>query len=61
MTRKKILEMAAELGLKGVSRMKKADLIRTIQAHEGNFPCFGTADGHCDQMSCLWRADCLQT
>ncbi|MBN2587017.1 MAG: Rho termination factor N-terminal domain-containing protein [Candidatus Fermentibacteraceae bacterium] len=61
MTKKEVLEMASDLGIKGAARMKKADVIRAIQAHEGNFPCFGTADGHCDQMDCLWRADCLQT
>lgn len=62
MTRKKILEMASDLGIKGVSRMKKAEIVRAIQKHEGNFPCFGTAfDGHCDQTDCLWRGDCVQT
>jgi hypothetical protein len=61
LTKKQITEMASDKGLKGVSRLKKADLIRAIQEHEGNFPCFGTADGRCDQMDCLWRADCLQT
>lgn len=61
MTRKEALEIASDLGIGGVSRMKKAEIIRAIQEHEGNFPCFGTAtDGHCDQMDCLWRGDCLQ-
>lgn len=61
MTKKEIVDIASGLGLKGVSRMKKAELIRAIQESEGNFPCFGTADGHCDRMDCLWRQDCLQT
>lgn len=37
----------------------KGELIREIQRQEGNFPCFGTAYGICNQMECLWRKDCL--
>jgi hypothetical protein len=59
MTRKEIVVMAKELGLKGVSRLRKAELIRAIQVHEGNYPCFDTADGYCDREDCLWRQDCL--
>jgi len=59
MTRKEILEIAARRGMKGVSRLRKADLVRAIQEHEGNYPCFGTAEGYCDQTDCLWREDCL--
>jgi len=59
MTRKNILRMAAELGMKGVSRLRKAELIRAIQKHEGNYPCFGTASGYCDRHDCIWRDDCL--
>ena len=40
--------------------LKKTDLIRTIQKTEGNFDCYGSEkSGFCDQMNCLWRADCL--
>lgn len=40
----------------------KADLIRTLQQHEGNFDCYGSArNGECSQAGCLWRADCLVT
>ena len=40
--------------------MAKVDIIHTLQREEGNFDCFATAyDGVCDQMNCLWRADCL--
>ena len=49
---------AKELGLK-TAKMKKEDLIRAVQAAEGNFPCFGTADGACDQSGCCWLDDCL--
>ena len=40
-------------------RRNKAELVRSIQRAEGNFPCFGTANGQCDQTDCLWRSDCL--
>ncbi len=40
-------------------KMTKGELIRAIQADEGNCGCFGAlANGHCDQVDCLWRADC---
>jgi hypothetical protein len=52
--------IAKERGLK-TSGLKKQDLIKHIQAAEGNFDCFATAyDGICDQMGCLWRDDCLK-
>ena len=41
--------------------MNKADLIKSIQIKEGNFPCFKTAGSHCDQEDCLWRSDCLSS
>ncbi len=51
--------IAKARGIKWV-KLSKADLIRTIQREEGNFPCFGTAvEGYCDQTGCAWRGDCL--
>lgn len=35
------------------------DLIRSIQRAEGNFDCFGKAQGFCDQEGCAWRTHCL--
>jgi hypothetical protein len=49
---------AKECGLKP-GKMKKEALIRAIQEHEGNFPCFGSAIEHCSQEDCCWREDCL--
>lgn len=46
------------MGLETTGRTK-AELIQEIQAAEGNFPCFGTAEDFCDQYECLWREDCL--
>ena len=41
-------------------RLRKGDLIRTLQRLEGNFDCFGSArEGICSQIECLWRKDCL--
>ncbi|MHB1379940.1 MAG: SAP domain-containing protein [Desulfurivibrionaceae bacterium] len=49
---------AKNLGIRA-GKMKKEDLIRTIQEREGNFPCFGSAMEHCSQEDCSWREDCL--
>ncbi|MBN1647297.1 MAG: hypothetical protein JW874_04625 [Spirochaetales bacterium] len=54
----KIKEMAKGLGI-SPGKQKKEALIRQIQTAEGNFPCFGTAIGGCDQQDCMWRRDCL--
>jgi len=53
-----IKKIAKDMGIKP-GKMRKAELIRAIQQQEGNFPCFMTAEGHCDQMDCCWRDDCL--
>jgi hypothetical protein len=39
--------------------MKKAELIRAIQACEGNSACYNTDQAAvCGQEECLWRDDC---
>ena len=46
---------------KGVDpgRMKKAELIRAIQAAENNPTCYGSdRKFHCPETSCLWEKDC---
>ena len=53
-----IKERAKEMNIK-VTGKKKIDIIRSIQIAEGNYPCFKTAEGHCDQHDCYWREDCL--
>lgn len=41
-------------------KLSKTELIKTIQAEEGNFDCYSTAyGGECDQVGCLWRDDCF--
>jgi hypothetical protein len=58
MKMQEIRQRAKLLGLK-LGKKRKADLIRTIQAAEGNFPCFQTGSEACDQSGCSWREDCL--
>ena len=53
-----IRKKAKDMGLRA-GRQRKAELIRSIQAAEGNSPCFGTANDDCDQQHCCWREDCL--
>ncbi len=61
MNLKQVKEIAKSKGING-GKMKKEELIRSIQKAEGNFDCFGTARaGHCTQEDCLWREDCLAT
>jgi len=49
---------AKALGIR-IKGAKKVDLIRQIQKTEGNFDCFDTAKGYCDQWNCCFREDCL--
>jgi hypothetical protein len=36
------------------------ELIRAIQRAEGNFDCFGTSEGYCNQRGCCFRPLCLK-
>ena len=41
-------------------KMKKVELIHTIQKGESNTPCFGHAkDNNCPYTDCCFREDCL--
>jgi hypothetical protein len=59
MESKELKEKARSLGIKPKFWIGKAKLIHSIQSAEGNFPCFGTAKDHCDQLNCCFRDDCL--
>ena len=61
MKMQEIRERAAAVGLAGIGKLRKAELIREIQQTEGNDPCYG-ADWrqNCAEMLCCWRADCLK-
>ncbi|MCF6218896.1 MAG: SAP domain-containing protein [Gammaproteobacteria bacterium] len=53
-----VRKIAKQRGLT-VGKLKKFELIRMIQSHEGNHPCYATdADGVCRERSCLWIDDC---
>lgn len=55
-----IEKKAHSLGVKDTWKYSKKELVKSIQRKEGNFDCFGTARGYCDQTSCCWRADCVR-
>jgi len=57
---KEIKEMAVKMGVKP-GRLRKAELIRTVQSHEGSFDCYGSERiHHCNEGACLWREDCVK-
>ncbi|HEY5973926.1 MAG TPA: SAP domain-containing protein [Geobacteraceae bacterium] len=50
--------IAKSQGIKA-GTMKKTELIRAIQASEGNNSCYNTEQSTvCGQEGCLWRDDC---
>ncbi len=53
-----VKQLAKDRGL-APGRMRKAELIRSLQAQEGNPQCYSTnASSGCGQENCLWRSDC---
>jgi len=58
MTVKEIRAIAKKMSI-NPGKLKKAELIKTIQVQENNTPCFQTTGSSCDQMGCSWRTDCL--
>lgn len=54
-----IQKMARKHGIKDTWKHSKKSLIRAIQLREGNFDCFASKGTDCDQLSCLWKKDCL--
>lgn len=59
MTIDKIKRKAKKLGI-NCGKMKKAEIIHSIQTAEGNMPCFGTTNGSCEQVKCCFIKDCLK-
>ncbi len=53
-----IKKKAQSLGLTP-GKMKKPELIHTIQVTEGYTPCFGRSDGQCGNAGCCFMRDCL--
>jgi len=55
-----IRQRAKEMGMSQITKLRKGELIRTIQRQEGNLDCFGSEGRFdCPQMECCWRSDCL--
>ena len=54
-----VKERAGEIGV-NPGKMKKAELVRTIQEAEGNPPSFGNNDGNCPYEDCCWWDDCIK-
>lgn len=53
-----IKAIAKERGVKP-GKLKKVDLIRSIQLAEDNPQCFSTGfSNQCGQEQCMWRSDC---
>lgn len=50
---------AQSLGI-SPGKMKKPELIHTIQVTEGYEPCFGRSDGQCGSTDCCFIKDCLK-
>lgn len=44
---------------KNCARERLAPIYRNKQLLEGNFDCFGRANGYCDQMFCKYKELCL--
>jgi hypothetical protein len=59
MKTEEIKALAKNLNIK-IGKKKKGELIREIQTAEGNWPCFETANGYCDQLTCAWRKECVK-
>lgn len=53
-----IKKKAKSLGI-NAGKMKKNELIHSIQKTEGNQPCFGKSNGQCSYTNCCFMDDCL--
>ncbi len=60
MKMRELRQMAKRVGVEVIPEMGKGNIIKAIQKAEGNFDCFGTAVGYCDQEKCSFREDCLK-
>jgi hypothetical protein len=59
MKMQEVKEKAQSLGIEP-GKVRKADLIRLIQAAEGYQSCYGTTEGSCVYTNCCFRDDCLK-
>lgn len=54
-----IRDKAETLGIRP-GKMKKVELIHSIQIAEGCTPCFGRSNGQCGNLDCCFMQDCLK-
>ena len=59
LTMGQIKQKALSVGVQP-GKMKKTELIRSIQKAEGYTPCFGTSNEQCPYTDCCFMADCLK-
>ena len=59
MTMPQIRKKAKALGIT-TGKIKKIELIHTIQMTEGCTPCFATSNGQCTNEACCFIHDCLK-
>ncbi len=53
-----IKELAKDRGI-APGKLRKTELIHSLQNQEGNPQCFNTrSSASCGQPNCLWRPDC---
>lgn len=55
-----IKKKAKSLGVEP-GKMAKTDLVRAIQAAEGNPQCFDSGRPECAEAKCCWRMDCIRS
>ena len=54
-----IRTMAKAMGI-NTNKMKKTEIIRSMQRAEINFDCYGTERvQNCHEDACLWRQECV--
>ncbi|MDX8392204.1 MAG: Rho termination factor N-terminal domain-containing protein [Mariprofundaceae bacterium] len=58
LTKKKLTDMARELGIKNAAKTRKDELIRTIQISQGHHGCFKHIPD-CTVSPCLFRGECI--
>jgi hypothetical protein len=58
----KMTELREKAKAIGISpgKMKKAELIHSVQKAEGYTRCFGTSGGFCANNDCCFMKDCLK-
>ncbi len=57
-TKTALLEKAKVMGVKGLSKKSKPEIIHAIQIAEGNSPCFQQIPD-CAIQDCLYRSECI--